>query len=171
MRCLPLTHGIDSTRTPRTENNSPAAARIVAPPRFPISARAESVGFDGCRDTEPARKAWCVWLNSTFGIIALLNARQRNLTYPSFSLDGLRSLPVPHSSYCGIAALAEAYDQHADDMLRPFPEVHTDPVRQALDDAVLMAVPGLSGSDVARWRQSISLEPSVNNEKEPFGLS
>ena len=116
-------------------------------------------------------KAWCVWLNSTFGIIALLNTRQKKLTYPNFSLDGLRSLPVPHSSYCGIAALAEAYDQHADDMLRPLPEVHTDPVRQALDDAVLMAVPGLPCSDVARWRKSISLEPSVNNEKDPFSLS
>ena len=101
-------------------------------------------------------KAWCVWLNSTFGIIALLNTRQKKLTYPNFSLDGLRSLPVPHSSYCGIAALAEAYDQHADDMLRPLPEVHTDPVRHALDDAVLKAVPGLPPSDVARWRKSIS---------------
>ena len=88
-----------------------------------------------------------------------------------FFLDGLRSLPVPHSSYCGIAALAEAYDQHADDMLRPLPEVHTDPVRHALDDAVLKAVPGLPPSDVARWRKSISLEPSVNNEKDPFSLS
>ena len=37
-------------------------------------------------------KAWCVWLNSTFGIIAFLNIRQKNLTYPHFSLDGLRSL-------------------------------------------------------------------------------
>ena len=116
-------------------------------------------------------KAWCVWLNSTFGIIALLNTRQKNLTYPHFSLDGLRSLPVPHPRHCDIAALAETYNQCADDTLRPLPEVHVDPVRHALDDAVLMAVPGLPFNDVARWRQSISLEPSVNNEKEPFGLS
>ena len=116
-------------------------------------------------------KAWCVWLNSTFGIIAILNTRQKNLTYPHFSLDGLRSLPVPHSCHCDIVALAETYNQWADEALRPLPEVHADPVRHALDDVVLMAVPGLSGSDVARWRKSISLEPSVNNEKDPFSLS
>ena len=116
-------------------------------------------------------KAWCVWLNSTFGIIAFLNTRQKNLTYPHFSLDGLRTLPVPHPKQCNIVILAAIYDQFADDALRPLPEIHADPVRHALDDAVLTAVPGLSGSDVARWRQSISLEPSVNNEKEPFRLS
>ena len=116
-------------------------------------------------------KAWCVWLNSTFGVIALLNTRQKNLTYPNFSLDGLRSLPVPHSGHCDIAALAKAYDQYADDTLCPLPEVHADPVRHALDDVVLMAVSGLPGNDVARWRRSISLEPSVNNEKDPFSLS
>ena len=116
-------------------------------------------------------KAWCVWLNSTFGIIALLNTRQKNLTYPNFSLDGLRSLPVPHSCQSDIAALAETYNQYADQALCPLPDVHADPVRHALDDAVLMAVPGLPGSELAHWRKSISLEPGVNNEKDPFSLS
>ena len=41
-------------------------------------------------------KAWCAWLNSTFGILCFLNIRQKNLSYPHFSLDGLRSLPVPN---------------------------------------------------------------------------
>ena len=120
---------------------------------------------------EQVCKAWCVWLNSTFGIIAFLNTRQKNLTYPNFSLDGLRSLPVPHPSLCDIAALATIYEQCADEALRPLPEIHTDPVRHVLDKAVLKAVPGLPGSDLSRWRQSVSLEPSVNNEKDPFRLS
>ena len=67
-------------------------------------------------------KAWCVWLNSTFGIIAFLNMRQKNLTYPNFSLDGLRTLPVPHPNQCNIVVLAAFYDQYADDALRPLPE-------------------------------------------------
>ena len=116
-------------------------------------------------------KAWCVWLNSTFGIIAFLNTRQKNLTYPNFSLDGLRTLPVPHPAHCDIALLAATYDRHANDMLRPLPEIHADPVRHLLDVAAAKAVPGLSGHDVTRWRRSISLEPSVNNRKDPFQLS
>ena len=58
---------------------------------------------------EQVCKAWCAWLNSTFGIIAFLNTRQKNLTYPNFSLDGLRSLPVPHPDQCDIVALAAIY--------------------------------------------------------------
>ena len=116
-------------------------------------------------------KAWCVWLNSTFGILGFLNIRQRNLTYPAFSLDGLRSLPVPHPDHCDVAALADTFDAHADDVLRSLPEIDADPLRRALDDAVLQAVPGLPGSDVADWRRSIALEPSVNNQKDALRLT
>ena len=124
-----------------------------------------------CENRDEVCKAWCVWLNSTFGIIAFLNIRQKNLTCPNFSLDGPRSLPVPDSTQCDIAALAAVYEHCAEEALRPLPEIHADPVRQGLDEAVLKAVPGLPGSDLSRWRQSISLEPGVNNEKDPFRLS
>lgn len=93
------------------------------------------------------------------------------MTYPSYSLDGLRTLPVPNPNDCDVEALADIYDQYAKDELLPLPQIHTDPIRQALDKAVLLAVPGLSNCDVARWRQSIALEPSVNNEKDPFRLT
>lgn len=116
-------------------------------------------------------KAWCAWLNSTFGIIAFLNNRQKKLTYPNFSLAGLRSLPVPHPNRCDIGALEAVYVRHATDDLRPLPEIHLDPVRHALDMAVLEAVPGLPADEIDRWRRSIALEPSVNNEKDPFRLS
>ena len=115
-------------------------------------------------------KAWCVWLNSTFGVIAFLNIRQKNLTYPHYSMEGLRALPVPNPKACDIEALVDTYDRYAKDDLLPLPQIHTDPVRQALDNAVLSAVPGLSDCDVASWQQSIALEPSVNNEKDPFRL-
>lgn len=58
-----------------------------------------------------------------------------------------------------------------DDRLQPLPRIHEDPVRRALDDAVLTAVPGLPTGDLADWRRAIALEPSVNNEKDPFRLS
>ena len=116
-------------------------------------------------------KAWCVWFNSTFGVIAFLNTRQKNLTYPNFSLEGLRSLPAPCPDRCDTAALATAFEDCSDDRLQPLPRIHEDPVRRALDDAVLTAVPGLPTGDLADWRRAIALEPSVNNEKDPFRLS
>ena len=120
-------------------------------------------------DEEELCKAWCVWLNSTAGILGFLNIRQKNLTYPNFSLDGLRSLRVPHPGRCDVAQLAAAFDRHASETLKPLPEMRADPVRRALDDAVLHAVPGLSPEEPARWREAVCLEPTVNNEKEPPG--
>ena len=116
-------------------------------------------------------KAWCVWLNSTFGVIAFLNTRQKNLTYPNFSLEGLRSLPAPCPDRCDTAALAAVFEDRSDDRLQALPRNHEDPVRRTLDEAVLTAVPGLPSGDLADWRRAIALEPSVNNEKDPFRLS
>lgn len=123
-----------------------------------------------CDNRVEVCKAWCVWLNSTFGVISFLNIRQKNLTYPNFSLEGLRSLPVPDPSQCDIAALAAIYQDYAEETLQALPKIRSDPVRHVLDEAILKAVPGLPGGDLSRWRLSISLEPSVNNEKDPFRL-
>ena len=97
-------------------------------------------------------KAWCIWFNSTPGTIAFLNIRQKNLTYPHFSLDGLRSLPVPSPDRCDIDRLVAAYNQYANETLLALPLMNEDPVRRALDDAVLEAVPGLSNTAVAQWQ-------------------
>lgn len=149
---------LNLTRTPAVFSDDP----VLGSAFIPVTPSGEN--------EEQLCKAWCVWLNSTFGIIAFLNIRQKNLTYPSYSLDGLRTLPVPNPNDCDVEALADTYDRYAKDDLLPLPQIHTDPVRQALDDAVLVAVPGLSDCDVASWRRSIALEPSVNNEKDPFRL-
>jgi len=117
-----------------------------------------------CRDdTRELGKAWCAWFNSSAGVLAFLNIRQKNLTYPHFSLDGLRTLPVPHPDTCGIAALAAAFDRLADCALRPLPEMSRDDARRALDEAVAEAVPGLSAPRLAGWRRRIPLEPTVHN--------
>lgn len=122
------------------------------------------------QDKEETCKAWCAWFNSTPGIIAFLNIRQKKLSYPHFSLDGLRSLPVPDPDHCDMERLAEAYDQHADSTLLPMPEMDKDPVRRALDDAVSHAVQGIKIKDVEEWREAIPLEPSVNGKREPLRL-
>ena len=111
-----------------------------------------------------------MWLNSTAGILAYLNIRQKQLTYPSFSLDGLRSLPVPHPQHCDLEALARAFDTLAERTLLPLPEIVTDQTHHALDNAVLAAVPGLDDGKVLAWRKAIAEEPSVNNQKGPSTL-
>ncbi|MCY4303366.1 MAG: hypothetical protein OXC62_01050 [Aestuariivita sp.] len=111
-----------------------------------------------------------MWLNSTFGILAVLNTQQKKLTYPSFPLDGLRTLPVPRPDDCDMALMADVYTRYADTPLKPLPEIHTDPVRQALDAAVAEAVPGLPIDALDRYRRGIALEPSVTTRKEPFQL-
>lgn len=116
-------------------------------------------------------KAWCVWLNSTLGIITFLNIRQKKLSYPHFSLDGLRTLPVPNPDKCDIPTLAAVYDQYAGETLLPFPQMNEDPIRLALDEAVIHAVQTIPAKKVAEWRKSIPLEPSVNNKKEPLQLN
>ncbi len=115
-------------------------------------------------------KAWCVWFNSTFGVLAFLNARQRKLTYPRFSVNGLRDLPAPDPKKCDIRLLAAAFDEYADQTLRPLPQLNDDPVRLALDQAVVEALPGKTGKKAAAnkasaWRRLIPSEPSVHNEK------
>lgn len=91
-----------------------------------------------------------------------------DLSYPHFSLDGLRTLPVPNPDKCSIPSLAAVYDQFASETLLPFPQMHEDPVRLALDEAVIHAVQDVPPKKVEEWRKAIPLEPSVNNKKEPF---
>lgn len=112
-------------------------------------------------------EAWCAWFNSTPGMLSFLNIRQKKLTYPSFSMDSLRTLPAPHPERCDIDHLAQIFDQYAEEKLKPFPEICDDKVRHALDDAVVKAVPGIDIKTIKACRLAISREPSVTNIKEP----
>ena len=57
-----------------------------------------------CRPHDPdTAKALCLYLNSTPGLLSLLGGRDnRKPSYPSFSLDTLRSLPVPNLAALGV---------------------------------------------------------------------
>ena len=113
-------------------------------------------------------KAWCVWFNSTLGVLSFLNIRQKNLTYPNFSMDSMRALPLPHPDRCDIGLLVQTFDKYATEKLKSFPEIHEDSVRHALDEAVVNAVPGLDMQMIEQCRHKISQEPSVTNEKDPL---
>ena len=87
-------------------------------------------------------------------------------SYPSFSLDTLRSLPVPNLAALGAAerALLESwYDWLAKDTLLPFPRMAEDPVRRQIDEAVTQAL-GLDAEWVATIRRELAREPSVTDK-------
>ena len=124
-----------------------------------------------CRphDGEPATQAaLCAWLNSSPGLLAILGGRDnRKPSYPQFSLDTLRSIPVPNFPELGDDvrdALAAAYEELKDDVLLPFPQMDEDPVRKRLDAAVTEAL-DLDAEWVAQVRRALGEEPSVTNRR------
>lgn len=127
-----------------------------------------------CRIREPLEgssdweKCLCAYLNSSIGILSIMGDRtNKKPTYPNLSLDDMRKLVVPNFAAIGDAAvtqLAAAYDAHAEDVLLPLPEMDGDPVRRALDAAVVSAL-GLDGETVAAIRRSLAMEPSVTGRR------
>ncbi len=120
-----------------------------------------------CRPHDPGMaKALCLYLNSTPGLLSLLGARDnRKLSYPSFSLDTLRSLPVPNLTALGDAErdlLVCWFDWLQNETLQPFPRMHEDPVREQIDHAVAKAL-GLDQEWVASIRHALAREPSVTD--------
>ena len=124
-----------------------------------------------CRpfDQDTAR-AICLYLNSTPGLLTLLGGRGNRVpSYPSFSLDTLRSLRVPNLAALGAAEcglLDGWFDWLGNDTLLPFPRMQEDPVRRQIDEAVSQAL-GLDSDWVATIRQELAREPSVTDR--PYG--
>ncbi len=152
--------------------------RLFLPTTRVLSVRLELPGLgsawvpcriDANRDaTENWEKALCAYLNSSIGILSVLGDRSnKKPTYPNFSLDDLRRLPVPNFAAIGeqaVAGLAAAYDQYADAVLRPLPQLNGCPARQGLDAAVIAAL-GLDGELVANIRRQLAMEPSVTGQR------
>lgn len=122
-----------------------------------------------CRPQEPSiTRALCLYLNSTPGLLSLFGERDnKSPSYPSFSLDTLRSVPVPDLVRLGEAELemlTSWFDWLQHETLQPFPMMADDPVRAQIDDAVCQAL-GLDGEWVATIRRELAREPSVTNNR------
>ena len=122
-----------------------------------------------CRLHDPAiTKPLCLYMNSTLGLLTLLGCRDnRKLSYPSFSLDTLRSLPVPNLASLEHESrdyLTSWFDWLRSEELLPLPWMHDDPVRQQIDDAVTSAL-GFDPEWVANVRRELAREPSVMNRR------
>lgn len=109
--------------------------------------------------------AICAWFNSSPGILATLGGRDNHsLSRPAFSLDTLRSLPVPAMTVTARDKMAAALEQLGNQILQPLPHMADDPVRMALDDAVADAL-GMNHEWVARVRRELAREPSITNRQ------
>ena len=120
-----------------------------------------------CRPRDPdIAKALCLYLNSTLGLLSLLAARDNRVpSYPSFSLDTLRSLPVPNFAALGAAErdlLNGWFGWLQNETLQPFPKMREDPVRRQIDNAMTKAL-GLDPEWVATMRGELAREPSVTD--------
>jgi len=119
-------------------------------------------------ETETLEKAICVYLNSSIGVLAMLGDRSNKTpTYPQFSIDDMRNFPVPDFAAIGgpaVSQLAAAYDQYANGVLLPLPQMNDCPARRGLDAAVV-AVLGLDAEEVGSIRRQLAMEPSVTGRR------
>ncbi len=109
-------------------------------------------------------KALCAYFNSTLGILAILGDRTNKIpSYPQFSMDDLRRIPVPDFPALDtwqVKALARAYDTLCDKTLLPLPQMRNCATRKALDRALSAAL-DLDAELVATIRRELTREPSV----------
>ena len=113
-------------------------------------------------------KSLCLFLNSTPGLLTLLGGRDNRIpSYPSFSLDTLRTLQVPDFTALGEAELQSLnswFNLLQEQPLLPFPRMAEDATRRQIDDAIIEAL-HLDSEWVATIRQELAREPSVTNTR------
>ena len=112
---------------------------------------------------ESVLQAWCAYLNSTPAVVSFLNRRQRTLDYSSYSLDQLRSIPVPDPQEVDLRPLVDAFQELGDVEILPWPKMHKCAVRAALDAAVAKVL-GLDAAKLKDWRERIAKEPTVSGK-------
>ena len=108
-------------------------------------------------------RALCAWWNSTPGILTMLHARARKLTYPRFALASLRALLVPDPNRVDIDPLADAFAATRAEALRPWPQMDDCPNRAILDQAAAQVL-RIDGRVIADWRKRIANEPTVSGK-------
>ena len=113
-----------------------------------------------------AEKAFVLWLNSTLGFLQFISRRVETAgAWAKFKKPPLASMPVLDVRALNpkqLDALADAYDEFAHQELQPFPQMHNDPVRGAIDKSIARA---LKLPDVGVLREMLSREPVVGMKR------
>ena len=154
---LPMRLFLKTTRALSVRLDTPALGSLWTPCK----------PADMGQPADAVEKALCVYVNSSIGVLALLGDRTNmKPTYPRFSMNDLKKIPVPDfAAIDGAAArLAKAYDAHAKDAMLPLPSMDDCPTRRALDDAVVEAL-DLDAETVSAVRRSLAAEPSITGKR------
>ena len=115
------------------------------------------------RPSDAILKAWCAYLNSTPAVLSFLNRRQKKLTYAAYSLDQLRSIPVPDPASVDLTPLTDGFERLSRSEMLPWPRMPECPVRAEIDEAVATVL-DLDPAELAEWRKRIAAEPTVSNK-------
>ena len=108
-------------------------------------------------------KAYTAFLNSSFGIIQLLNRRNKTLTYIAFEGGQMKTLMLPDPNKADFAPLLAAFEQVKDTPLERLANCATDPARKILDHAAAQSI-GIDPAITDQWREWLSGEPTITNK-------
>ena len=108
-------------------------------------------------------KAFSVFLNSSFGVIQMLNRRTKKLTYPSYEARHLKTLMLPDPNKADLAPLLAAFERIKDTPLERLAKCAQDPARKILDHAAAESI-GIDPAITDQWREWLSQEPTITNK-------
>ena len=117
---------------------------------------------------DEAMQAWCVYLNSTLGVLSYLHRRARKLTYGRYRPAQLHRIPLPDPAKCDLRPLADAFRELQDAELLPWPKMNECPVRAKLDAAAAACL-DIDIDSIAWSRRLIAAEPTVSNRSAYTG--
>ncbi|MEK9138272.1 MAG: hypothetical protein AAB393_14195 [Bacteroidota bacterium] len=107
-------------------------------------------------------KVLSLWLNSTLGLLTLFANREETegawVKFKKPVLGALPTIDLDRLSSDQLKQLSDAYDELAHQELQPFPHMHTDEVRAAIDKAIAKA---LHLPDFSILRTLLAQEPVV----------
>ncbi len=107
-------------------------------------------------------KVFAAFLNSSFGVIQMLNRRTRKLTYPNYEVGHLKTLKLPDPNKADLAPLLAAFEKVKDTPLQRLAHCAEDPARKILDHAAANAL-GVDPAITDQWREWLSQEPTITN--------
>ena len=116
----------------------------------------------GVNNTEQ-EKAFAVFLNSSFGVIQMLNRRTKKLTYPNYEMGHIKTLMLPDPNKADLAPLLHAFEKIKDTPLERLARCAEDPARKILDRAAAESI-GIDPAITDQWREWLSQEPTITNK-------
>lgn len=134
---------------------------VLATSWWPLKLKAEHIPPE---QMELAEKALVLWLNSSLGLLLMIGNRQETMgawtKYKKPNLSNMLVLDVRKLEVEKLRRLAERFDELADQVILPLPELSKDPVRAAIDEAIAEAL-GFSGQLLSDLRRELSQEPNL----------